>query len=70
MAKFKKGDRVRVVSVESTDIEVGISVGDTATVLENNETVPWLRMDKYNENLSNLYGLCEKGHGKVMAKKN
>jgi hypothetical protein len=51
MAKFKKGDRVRVVSVESTDIEVGISVGDTATVLEDNSTVPYLRMDKYNENL-------------------
>jgi DNA replication initiation complex subunit (GINS family) len=40
MSKFKKGDRVRVVSVESTDIGVGISVGDTATVLEDNQTVP------------------------------
>jgi len=68
-SKFKKGDRVRVVSVESTDIGVGISVGDTATVLEDNQICPYLRMDKYNENLSNAYGLCEKGHGKAMAEK-
>jgi signal peptidase I len=69
MSKFKKGDRVRVVSVEGTDIGVGISVGDTATVLEDNETVPYLRMDKYNENLLNTFGLCEIGHGKVMSEK-
>ena len=69
MAKFKKGDRVRVVSVESNDIGVGISVGDTATVLEDNQICPYLRMDKYNENLSTAYGLCEKGHGKAMAEK-
>jgi hypothetical protein len=60
MAKFKKGDRVRVVSVESADIEVGISVGDTATVLQDNSTVPYLRMDKYNENLLNAYWVVRK----------
>ena len=64
MAKFKKGDRVRVLSVESADIEVGISVGDTATVLEDNQISPYLRMDKYNENLSNAEKLLKDLGGK------
>jgi hypothetical protein len=38
MVKFKKGDRVRVIGREYADIEVGISVGDTATVLEDNSS--------------------------------
>ena len=62
MAKFKKGDRVRVVDVWEEDIEEGIQKGDTGLVLED-RALPFVRMDKYSPILGSAWGLCEDGHG-------
>ena len=44
MAKFKVGDRVRVVEVDRGD---GCEVGETGTVAEVS-SVPWVSMDVFN----------------------
>ena len=62
MAKFKKGDRVKVVIVWPEDAAVDIRVGDTGVVLGYDKS-PWVRMDKHNKKLLNAVNLCEDGHG-------
>jgi hypothetical protein len=66
MAKFKKGDRVRVVKLASQDIEVGLSLLDNGTVLEDDSQFPFIRMDKYNAKLHSAHNRCEDGHGCVL----
>jgi hypothetical protein len=63
MAKFKKGDRVRVVKVTSLELANNIFAGDTGTVLEDGSESPYVRMDKYNKSFSSACGLCDEGHG-------
>lgn len=58
MAKFKKGDRVRVLSNR-----YGITYGDYATVLEDNSTNPLLRLDNRISLGHDSGGLCERGYG-------
>ena len=42
MAKFKKGDKAKVLFIDSDDIEKGIQVGDIVTVDENGTTAPYV----------------------------
>ena len=65
-SKFKKGDRVRVVKLASQDIEVGLSLLDNGTVLEDDSQFPFIRMDKYNAKLNSAHNRCEDGHGYVL----
>lgn len=60
--KFKKGARVVVVELNPYDRSIGIKIGDTGVVLQDDDR-PYVRMDKFNKKLSNAYGLCEDGHG-------
>jgi hypothetical protein len=50
MAKFKKGDRVRLVKVTSLELANNIFVGDTGTVLEDGSesfhTFAWINITK------------------------
>lgn len=66
MTKFKKGDRVKVITLYDDDVDHGIELGDTATVLEDNSDLMFVRMDKYGRWLHDANGRCEKGHGAVM----
>ena len=54
MNKFKIGDRVMIKNVTSEDIENGVKVGMTATVLENS-IAPYLKIDNWVTNNDN-YG--------------
>jgi len=63
--KFKKGDRVRFVgNLKPGDISIGIRIGDTATVLEDDQE-PWIRLDRLGMTGCDAEGRCEKGHGWV-----
>ena len=42
MAKFKKGQKAKVLFIDSDDIEKGIQVGDIVTVDENGTTAPYV----------------------------
>lgn len=49
MAKFKTGDRVRVLSPDWADESAGISVGQTGVVVEDNSEVPYVLFDHSNK---------------------
>lgn len=64
--KFKKGDRFVVAKPTEHDTFRGIRKGDAGEFLEDNNSFPWVRMDKFNEELGDADGLCEWGHGLVL----
>ena len=42
MYKFKKGDKAKVLFIDSDDIEKGIQVGDIVTIDEDGTTAPYV----------------------------
>lgn len=44
MAKFSKGDKARVISVDDEDVKAGVKVGDIVTVAEDNTAIPFCVM--------------------------
>lgn len=42
MSKFKKGDKARVISVDSYDAKEGVKVGDIVTVNQSDSCSPWV----------------------------
>ena len=46
--KFKKGDRVKVISVSDYDIERGIKVGMTGELLED-DPISWVSLDELGD---------------------
>ena len=42
MSKFKKGDKARVISVDSYDAKEGVKVGDIVTVNQSDSCCPWV----------------------------
>lgn len=66
MAKFKKGDRVRVKTLDGYE-GAEIEVGETGTILGAKWDHPAfgaaVRFDKHNENKHDCLGGCEDCHG-------
>ena len=42
MSKFHKGDKARVISVDSYDAKEGVKVGDIVTVNQSDSCCPWV----------------------------
>lgn len=42
MSKFSKGDKARVISVDSCDAKEGVKVGDIVTVNQSDSCSPWV----------------------------
>ena len=42
MSKFSKGDKARVISVDSYDSKEGVKVGDIVTVNQSDSCCPWV----------------------------
>ena len=42
MSKFSKGDKARVISVDSYDAKEGVKVGDIVTVNQSDSCSPWV----------------------------
>lgn len=60
--KFKKGDRVRVISLRLQEEDAGIKIGDIGTILDTN-TEPYVKMDKKNNYFHDCNGLCSDDRG-------
>lgn len=45
MSKFSKGDKARVISVDSYDAKEGVKVGDIVTVNQSDSCSPWVILD-------------------------